>query len=414
MKQIQAQSATAYRKRVLRRRARQADEQQLTHEGIHTHVAHPTQVGAPQTQRLPREERHTLVSNAAEIVGNRQVQKQLLTGLAQRSPGNGETGTGALPATVPEMKARTPQQLNALIDRVVHAIVQHESGGEAKESRMKTSAGVAASLASQVQATMPWILTALLKLNEDTLKREFNLTRKELKSAEKRVIAAGTLWDAVHKSDASTTLESFLADKKNQALLTQSGLSAEEVGRMFAFRALRQEITTAYTTALQEVQGLSSQELLDRSTARDRQKAGIKKSVPASGNKRTKLIQAIARRETSTQFAGQPEATALGINESSLDAYLRANWREDRAAWTRIAANREPVGEDQSVGERIEAAATADEGLKLGHERIAQIVQGYVAQHPQATDNEVCSYTAHQHNPGGGKAYTNKVMTHFQ
>ena len=97
-----------------------------------------------------------------------------------------------------------------------------------------------------------------------------------------------------------------------------------------------------------------------------------------------------------------------------MDAYLRANWREDRAAWTRIAANREPASEEQSGGERIEAAATADEGLQLGHERIAQLVQGYVAQHPQATDNEVCSYTAHQHNPGGGKAYTNKVMTHFQ
>jgi len=383
------------------RRKRLAGKEEETPLAVHSDALAQRQPVAGQ--RLPLEERQAVVSNTGGVVGNRQLQKQLVVHMLQRQ---------AAPAVAP---TRAPAQVADLIERVVQAIAQHETGGRAVESRMRTSAGVAASLASQVQATMPWALTALLQLDDATLQREFNLTRQELRSAQQRVRAAGELWDAVHRAAPTITIEAFLAVKENQRLLARSGLTQEELARMLAFRQLRHDLTTAFASRQAELQGLSAQQLWDRATGRDRNKAGVKQVTQISGERRNKLIQAIARREVSEEFATVPAAVELQINEASLDAYLRQNWSEDRAAWTRIAASREPppAAGVAPVGPRLEAAVTADEGLRLGRERIGRLVQAYLAEHPAATDREICHHAARQHNPGGGEGYAAKVLKHF-
>ncbi len=388
------------------RRKRLAGKEEETHVAGHSgDTTQPRVARQPTatTQRLPREERQAVVTSTGALLGNRQLQKQLGATVVQ---------TQAAPVAAP---TRTSAQVAALIERVVQAIAQHETGGQAVESRMRTSAGVAASLASQVQATMPWALTALLQLDDVTLQREFNLTRPELRSAQQRVSAAGQLWDAVHAAGPTITLEAFLADRAHQRLLARSGLTQEELARMLAFRKLRHDLTTAFTDRQSALQALSTQQLWDGSTRRDRNKAGVKKVTQISGERRSKLVQAMARREVSEEFATVPAAVALRINEASLDAYLRRNWREDRAAWTRIAASREPPPAEgvASVGPRLEAAVTAEEGLHLGRERIGRLVQAYLDGHPAATDREVCHYAARQHNPGGGEGYAAKVLSHF-
>ena len=65
-----------------------------------------------------------------------------------------------------------------------------------------------------------------------------------------------------------------------------------------------------------------------------------------------------------------------------------------------------------TVGQRIENAATQDSGLALGRARIGQVIDAFLAAHPNATDEEVVRDAARHHNPGNPLADT--VWGYFQ
>ena len=110
---------------------------------------------------------------------------------------------------------------------------------------------------------------------------------------------------------------------------------------------------------------------------------------------------------------------------NALDAYTRGGgaWREDLAAWQRVAlremqTNLQTVPGQQfpgNVGERVENAATEDEGLWLAYERFSQRAREYLEDpaHAAATDVQVCQYVAGRHNPGN-RDYDDRVVLHFR
>lgn len=281
---------------------------------------------------------------------------------------------------------------------------------------MQTSSGVAASLASQVQATVPWTITALLRLDEATLMTEFNLTRQELRTAQNRARRAGHLWDLIMGSPPQTTPEALLAVPAHQVLLAQTGLEQADIERIFLFRDLQRNMKQAYHVRQIEINALSRQELWELSTAGERRRAGVASLIHLTGERRMNLIAAVARRQVASQLESSAQATQLGIPAGSLKAYLRGNWREDRMAWIRVAVSRQPTADSAvgSIGERIESAATQDGGLKLGQARIAQLAGEYMTENPQASDEDVCRAVAHKHNPGRGEQYVHAVLQHFK
>ena len=112
------------------------------------------------------------------------------------------------------------------------------------------------------------------------------------------------------------------------------------------------------------------------------------------------LADAIAHRETAAAVAATP-ATTLGIPAGTIEVLRMRNgvrnYGEDRAAWQRVVASREPPG--GTVGARLDTAATADGGLRLGRARIAHINERFLAANPTATDDQVCDNAANAHNP---------------
>jgi hypothetical protein len=299
---------------------------------------------------------------------------------------------------------------HALVRDVLRAVARHETGERAIESNMRTSAGVRASLASQVQATIPWTITALLQLDEDTLRDRFSLTRAELLVAQNRGVRARQLWDAVHASPAGTTAAQLLADPTNQAHLGASGLTQGEVATMLEFRELRLETQAEQATRRAALEALTHQQLFDRATPADRSSAGVTTvAALADAARRGRLVSRAAAREAAHQVAAtSARPGALGIRETDLFAYARGNWAEDRAAWIRLAVSRDPAGP------RIEAAATADEGRELGRARISRLVRDFTQANPDASDEDVCRHVASRHNPGAGNPYVDAVLGHFR
>ncbi len=334
------------------------------------------------------------------------------TPTAQATPTAQPNPAQAQPAAA---AGRTPEQVETLIDQTLRAVAQHETGGQAVESRMDTSAGVRASYASQVQATTDWTITALRRLDRDTLQNEFQLTRADLNQAEQRARAAGQLWDAMRETNVAT-VEDFLADQANQRLLEQSGLSQDDARTMFSFHQMRVAIRTAYTQRVEELQALDDQALWDRSEQRERARAGIRRIGDLATARRRNLVERMARREVSDEFAGQSPASDLQIDDDSLDAYLRGNWREDRAAWVRRAVENIPAEQpgQATIGERIAGAATAEGGLALGRHEIGRLVNQYLQTNPNASDEDVVRHVARRHNPGAGADYVNSVLRHFR
>jgi hypothetical protein len=323
-------------------------------------------------------------------------------------------------AAAPLLAGRTPEQVDALTNQIVQAIAQHETQEQAVESTMRTSSGVRASYASQIQATGPWVLTALLALDDATLQNTFNLTRAELQSAENRANAAGQVWTAVMQSPQATTAVTFTA--ANQALVGQSGLTQADMTAMFQFRDLRSLVTTTIDQYIQaNLAALNAQQVWNLATAAERQRAqdGVQNAAGLTADGLTRLRREIAIRNEMPGVAANPLATGLGIPVGSLNAYARGNWAEDRAAWQRVAIGREPppaAGQPAgTVGQRVEAAATAGQGLTLGRARIGTIVRAYLGlpANAAATDEAACRHAAQRHNPGNAQ-YPGRVVAHFQ
>ncbi|WP_290062051.1 D-alanyl-D-alanine carboxypeptidase family protein [Amycolatopsis solani] len=297
-----------------------------------------------------------------------------------------------------------------LVPDIVRAIAQHETGERAVESSMHTSAGVRASMASQVQATTPWAIDALLALDDAAL-TGFGLTRPELTSARDVAAATRRLWGRIHANAPGADPAAFAADPANQPLLTATGFGLTEVTTMFDFRELRAETGTAVAVRLGQLQALGQAQLFARADAADRRFAGVSAAGQlADAQRRATLERRVSAREGAADvMTASARPARLGIRETDLFAYARGNWGEDGAAWQRLAVSRQPAGP------RIEAAATADQGLELGRARVRRIVDAFRADPAtaSATDERVCAHVASRHNPGAGDRYRDDVVAHF-
>lgn len=324
-------------------------------------------------------QQHALVNQIGRTHSNRHLQRVLA--VAQQHVQRQQQPT----------RAANPQQaqqrIARLTDRITRALVQAETPRGVSESDMRTSAGVKASYASRFQATAEWSIDALKNTDPQVRQREFNLTRQEVLSAEERVIKVRELWVAVHRVPANTTVATFLSNAEHRALLSQSGLNQNDLHRMLRFRTLRLEMQADLNQAVQALKP-------PRSAA--------------------KLLE--ARRSVASRFERSPIAIELGLNASSLTGYLGNNWSEDRAGWQRLALERIPAAQPRqpTIGARVRAAATANEGWKLGRYEIERRIRNYIRSHARASDEQVCLEMARQHNSRAGQEYRNRVLGHFR
>jgi len=305
----------------------------------------------------------------------------------------------------PAPPARTAQQLADLNEDITQAIAEKETHRTAVESTMRTSAGVRASYASQVQATAGWTISALQAL-DDTRLAAFGLTRAELRDANARAVAADNVWDAVMATPVATTAATFMTTNATQ--IAAAGLLRADVDRMFLFRDLRADLESRLTTEVPArttaLQALPPADVWALATAAERRQVGAVKVAQMNAARRDRLAPVIARREAVAAVAAGAPATTLGIPAGTINAYRPvrggSNYAEDKVAWQRVAVGREPAGGTGTVGSRLETAATADGGLQLGRARIARINEQFLAANPAATDDQVCDNAARRHNPG--------------
>lgn len=277
-----------------------------------------------------------------------------------------------------------PRDVSALSEHVLTAIAQKETRQRAIESHADTSAGVKASYASQVQGTAPWTITALKKLPAAERKK-LGVTLADLRKAEARARAAGALWNKTMNSGAAP-IATLKADAGVKKALGASGLTEADLERMVAFRDLRV--------------------VMDQTAD-----AELESAAKAKGSDLTKRERRKAYTAASKKVVKDKHNTSLGMGRSSLRTYMMldkepkrsAMWREDMAGWQRKAVETGPEGQ------KIARAATADAGLDLGRARIGALVKSYLAQKPQATDEEVVHHVAKRHNPGA-RGYPESVV----
>ena len=320
----------------------------------------------------------------------------------------------ALSRQVEAAPARTAQQRAALDEDITQAIAQKETGRKAIESDMRTSAGVRASYASQVQATAQWSVSALLKLDDARL-ASFGLTRAELRDANARMVAAGAIWDSIVIPASAPDRAAFAAS--NPVRMAASGLTQADIDRIFDFREvvkdLERRLADDKPTRKAELLAMTAAAVWDAATAKERRRAGARTKAKMNLARHRDLADAIAHRETAAAVAAGLAATTLGIPAGTIEVLRMRNgvrnYGEDRAAWQRVAAGREPPGD--TVGERLDAASTADGGLRLGRARIAHINELFLAANPTATDDQVCDNAARAHNRGN--PLTEKVRGFF-
>ncbi|HEX6292072.1 MAG TPA: hypothetical protein VFZ66_22990, partial [Herpetosiphonaceae bacterium] len=223
-----------------------------------------------------------------------------------------------------------------------------------KESSLDTVAGVAASMATIEQATMPYAVTALK--NHKSLRDKANppLTMKELNAAEARCNAVVKLLTLVGSAAAQDTQpDDFI--QNHAAAIAATGLSNDDVKTMFSAVGLKATIDAANVT------------------------------VKSKKKKTADLIDAI------------PEAERLGLGRGSLKAYIEkpVKWGENRAAWQRKAVAAMP----DNIGARIEAVAVSDTGTGLAIPVIRARVNTELAKKPVPSEVEIVKTVAQQNNP---------------
>jgi Domain of unknown function (DUF4157) len=301
--------------------------------------------------------------------GRRLLAHELTHVLQQRAmfPDAGATSlVQCQPATEPQapgdttkVAAKLPsaEELTAAIARCI-GIYETNRGKDQpnpKESVLKTVAGVAASLPTIEQATTAYILSALKAHKDLRDLADPPLTLKEIQSAEKRCAAVDSLLKLVAAAvTAKQTDDDFIAAHADEILAT--GLSNDDVKTMFKAVALKATIDAAHSAV----------------TAK---KKTLKESIDAI-----------------------PEADRLGLNESSLKAYINkpSNWGENRAAWERKAVAAMP----DNIGARIESVAVSSKGTALAKAVIKTRVDAALAKQPPLTEEEIVKTVAQKNNPG--------------
>ena len=258
----------------------------------------------------------------------------------------------APPATLPTADVLTERIANCV------GIWETNRGGTAPnptESSLDTVAGVKASMATVEQATMPYALDALRRNASLRKLAQPELTKEEIDAAIVRTQAVPTLLSAVKTAaDAGTTADDFI--KAQQATITPTGLSDDNVRTMFSAVALKSTIDTKHG----EIGGK------DKKTAK-------------------------------TAAGEIPETDRLGLGTGSLTAYIRdpKKWGENRAAWQRLAVQNMP----NDVGGRINAVATSSGGTALAGPVIRARVDVQLAKKPQPTEEALVKAVGAANNP---------------
>jgi hypothetical protein len=258
--------------------------------------------------------------------------------------------------------ARAPAGLpnaETLTERIANCVGVWETnrGGDAPhptESSLDTVAGVKASMATIEQATMPYALDALRRNASLRTLATPELTKEEINDAIARTTAVTTLLNAVKRAaDGGTGAEDFI--KAQQATITPTGLSDDNVRTMFSAVALKHTIDDKHG------------------------ELGPKKPAKQAA-------------------AEIPAADRLGLGTGSLTSYVRnpKNWGENRAAWQRLAVQNMP----NDVGGRINAVATSSGGTALARAVIRARVDAQLAKKPQPSEEELVKAVGAQNNPG--------------
>jgi hypothetical protein len=263
--------------------------------------------------------------------------------------------------SVVQFLARAPAGLpsaETLTERIANCVGVWETnrGGDAPnptESSLDTVAGVKASMATIEQATMPYALDALRRNASLRKLATPELTKEEISDAIARTSAVTTLLNAVKTAaDAGTSADDFI--KAQQATITPSGLSDDNVRTMFSAVALKETIDAKHG------------------------ELGPKKSAKQAA-------------------AEIPAADRLGLGTGSLTSYVRdpKKWGENRAAWQRLAVQNMP----NDVGGRINAVATSSGGTALAGAVIRGRVDAQLAKKPQPSEEQLVKAVGAQNNP---------------
>jgi len=298
-----------------------------------------------------------------------------------------------IPGTTPIAEAGLPSadELTTRIARCI-GIWETSRGGDKpapKESSLDTVAGVHASMATIEQATMPYAITALKSHKELRDQASPPLTMKELNAAEARCIAVNTLLSAVATASSKGEVpDDFL--KKNADAVASTGLSNEDVKRMFGAVTLKGTLETARATA--EAEGKAAKGEAAEAHKTPKEQAAAERTAKQASVKTS--IEAI------------PAADRLGLGEGSLKAYINkpGNWGENRAGWQRKAVVLMP----DKIGSRIETVAVSDSGTALAIPVTKTRVNAELAKKPVPSLEDIVKTVSQQNNPGE-KSYGKNV-----
>jgi hypothetical protein len=309
--------------------------------------------------------------------------------------------TGAADAASKKKTARSDTEVSELCKLIVQSIAQKETKQKAKESLLKTSAGVSASYASQVQQIASWTVGAL-RASDDATRKKYKLTKKDLSDINKRIVAASELWKAVVEKGSA-------GDEKNRVA---SGLTKADVEKMKKFRKFKSDVQTTQKQKYTATGKEKKQDLFDRANKRNkhvRGRAEVRRVKDLDNAKKYQSLRKwVSYYDTGAALAVKDPAKTLKITPFSIATYARGGkWREDKAAWERRAAET-----NSTQGEALKTAATDDRGLALGTAKLTVQAKAFLKTKPEATDKEVVYHVAEKHNKG--KKGHDTVWGHFQ
>ncbi len=304
-------------------------------------------------------------------------------------------------------QARTPQQVDTLIDQVLMAISANETRHVPVESKMETSSGTRASYRSRVQATAPWAIDALRRATP-LLRKRFGLDIKDLITAMLQAKNAGKLYDAVMASDTDST-DTLIAD--NQASFKASKLGRRDLEKMILMKEFRALVEEKLSEAMAATEDELPEQTWEKADRRDRvaSRVGTLQAVKNSPSRHERLRRYTTARTIAPGVARAEVSKTLRIGVASIRAYAqKKRWAEDRIAWQRVS-----VEKDIRVGKAIKTAAEDDGGLTLALTHLGRSVRAYLKSQPTATDEQVCRHVAGLHNPGSD-TYVGDVLEHFR
>jgi hypothetical protein len=288
----------------------------------------------------------------------------------------------ALPAVDdPWAAPRTDDERADLALDCLGAIVSVETGGNVRQSRMHTVAGVSASYASASQHIASKTVSVLDRFDDEQL-AALDLTRDDIVDATRVCGAVRTVWGAAVDDRSATTVED-LKDVAGDRAIRLSRLTDADLERM-----------------------LRGGELF----------AELRAQIAAAGGRPRLLDDDDARREVAEAFAETDIARAFDIRATDANAYIRKGFAEDMAAWMRVALSRPPAGgEDDQLGARIQEAAEGEGGWRMPRVDVEGAVRRHLDAEPISSDLDALrAAIAHHSQSGGGGEYFERAERSFR